>query len=134
MPQTRPRLESLTMLRDSRGQHGIDGVMERAHHAGHVAQRRAFDPPLGERPRRCAFEVDDDEVLARVQHLSQMIVAVDANTMRRDLAIDDGAKRLYHPTLRAQYELRFGRSLLRELRRTFLQLAEHSGGRIAHRL
>ena len=53
--------------------------MERAQHAGDVAQRRALEPPLAERPRRLALEVDDDEVAAGVEHLAEMVVAVDAD-------------------------------------------------------
>ena len=60
-------------------------VVERAQHAGHVAQRRALDPPLAERPRRLALEVDDHEVVAGVEHLAEVVVAVAADAHRREL-------------------------------------------------
>ena len=58
-------------------------VVERAQHAGHVAQRRMLGAPLVERPARLAFEVDDDEVVLRQQHLAEVIVAVEAGLRRR---------------------------------------------------
>ena len=53
--------------------------MERANHARHVAQRKLLLPPLGERPRRLAFKVDDHEVVARNQHLAEVIISVATN-------------------------------------------------------
>ena len=59
-------------------QRGMHRVVERAQHSGHVLQRRMLPPPFLERSRRLAFEIGDDEVVLRDQHLSQMIVAVQA--------------------------------------------------------
>jgi hypothetical protein len=58
-------------------------VVERAQHARHVAQRRALGAPLLEAARGLAFEVDDDEVVVRHQHLAQVVVAVEAALQRR---------------------------------------------------
>ena len=41
------------------------GVGERAQHPGDVAQRRVLEPPLGQRPRRLALEVDHEPVVLR---------------------------------------------------------------------
>src|SRR5205085_3507786 len=48
----------------------------RAQHPGDVAQRRALSPPLGDRPRRLALEVDDEPVTAGPEHLAEVVVTV----------------------------------------------------------
>ena len=53
-------------------------VVEGAQHARHVAQRRMLGAALLERPRGLAFEIDDHEVVARHQHLAEVVVAVEA--------------------------------------------------------
>ena len=57
-------------------------VAEGAQHSGHVAQRRVLAAAFGERPRRLALEVDDEEVVVRHQHLSEVVVAVVADLER----------------------------------------------------
>ena len=73
-------------------QRAVRGVVERAQHAGDVAQRRALEPPLAERARRLALEVDDDEVLAGVEHLAEVVVAVAADAHRRRAARSSDAR------------------------------------------
>ena len=51
-------------------------VAEGSEHAGDIAQRRMFGAPLLERVTRLAFEVDDDEVVAGQEHLTQVIITV----------------------------------------------------------
>jgi hypothetical protein len=55
----------------------VAGVVERAQHAGNVAQRRTFFTSQCERLCRLTFEIDNDErsILA-LEHLAQVIVAV----------------------------------------------------------
>ena len=60
--------------------------MERAEHAGHIANGRSLDPPLGQRPGRFSLEIDDDVILARVQNLPQMEVAMDSGALGGDLS------------------------------------------------
>src|SRR6478672_9030070 len=59
-----------------------------------VAQRRVFLAALGERPRRLALEVDDQEVVVRDEHLTEVVVAVVARLqrlfLRRRAAVDEG--------------------------------------------
>jgi hypothetical protein len=68
-PFIRPRLRSLE-------QHGECRVPERAQHARHVLQRRAFLAPLGQRPHRFSFEVEDLPAALRPEDLSEVVIAV----------------------------------------------------------
>ena len=101
-PRLRERRELLGVagVLRRRLQRGPARVVERAQHAGDVAQRRMLRAPLRERPRRLAFEVDDDEVVARDQHLAEVIVAVVAR-LRRRLAPRPRSRRCAHTTRRA---------------------------------
>jgi hypothetical protein len=56
--------------------------MERAQHAGDVAQRRPLETALAERPMRFALEIDEDKIFAGVQHLAEMQIPVNANALR----------------------------------------------------
>ena len=60
----RARCSSLRTVRARRLRRSTDvrRVVERAQHAGDVAERRPLQAPLAERARRFAFEVEDDEV------------------------------------------------------------------------
>ena len=66
------------------------GVVERAKHACHIAQRAAFDPPLPDRPARIALEIDNHEIPARIQHLAEMEVPVVPDPRHVDAAIAQG--------------------------------------------
>ena len=66
---------------DHLGDRGAGRVVERTQHAGDVAQRRSLEAAFAERARRFAFEVEDDEVATRVQHLTEVQVAVDADAL-----------------------------------------------------
>src|SRR5438270_11334772 len=70
-------------------QHRVRRIMERTQHPGHVAQRAALDAALAQWPRRFALKVNDDEVVAGMQHLAEMIVAVRANTQACNAAIEN---------------------------------------------
>ena len=52
-------------------------VVERAQHAGDVAQRRMLRAPLGQAARRLAFEVGDDEIVLLQQHLAEVDAALE---------------------------------------------------------
>ena len=91
----RPGLEHLAVLRPHAAaaaepeQGRFGGVMERAQHPGHVAERRAFDTAFAHRPRRLTLEIDDHEVLAGKEHLTEVIVAVDPCARAAQLAVQD---------------------------------------------
>ena len=53
-------------------------IAERAQHSRHIPQRRLLGTPLFDAVAGFALEVDDHEVVTRHQHLTQMIVAMDA--------------------------------------------------------
>ena len=59
---------------------GHRGVVKRAQHSGHISQCSALDPALTQGTGRLAFEVDDREILAGVQNLPEMQVAMNAHT------------------------------------------------------
>ena len=66
------------VVRDA-AQRAVLHVAERAQHAGDVAQRRLLGAPLLEAVAGLTLEIDDDEIVARQQHLTEMIIAVDAD-------------------------------------------------------
>src|SRR3954447_17667859 len=72
-------------------QDGVRRVVEGPEHAGHVAQGAALDAALAQWPRRLALEVDDDEVVARVQHLAEVIVAVRTDTQACNPAVENAS-------------------------------------------
>ena len=78
------------------------GVVEAAHHARHVLVGRPLQPPLADAPQRFALEVDDDEVLARVEHLAQVVVAVAADARRADWVAGQLAEAPQHVGLAPQ--------------------------------
>ena len=54
-------------------------VVKRPDHARHIAQGGAFQAAFTERTYWLTFKVNDDEILARKQHLAQVVVAVVAD-------------------------------------------------------
>jgi hypothetical protein len=60
--------------------------VEGSNHASHILQRRAFDPPLAHGAGWIPFKINDHEVLARIEHLAQVVVAVNAHPHGGDLA------------------------------------------------
>ena len=68
----------------------IGGVLEGPQHAGDVAQRGIGPTPLLQRLSRLAFEVDEQPVLRRAEHLPQVQIAVDPlhrDLLARELAV-----------------------------------------------
>ena len=55
-----------------------------------VIMSRAFAPAVAQRPRRLAVKIDNDEVVAGVQNLPEMQVAVTANALHRHLLFQEG--------------------------------------------
>ena len=68
------------------------GILEGADHPGDVAQRRALEPSLADAPAGLSLQVQDDEVLAGVEHLPQMVVTVDPEPRHRELAVHHRAR------------------------------------------
>ena len=66
----------------------LDREVERANHAGHVAQRRSLDASFTDGSRVLPLEVNDDEVLAGEEQLRQMVIAMAANP----LAVQRGSR------------------------------------------
>src|ERR1019366_10656754 len=70
-------------------QQRVRGVMERSQHACDIAQRAALDAALAQRPGRLAFEIDDDEVVASLQNLPEVVVAMNADAKTAHPAIEN---------------------------------------------
>ena len=79
----------------SSGAHGrlperaVGGVLKRTHHAGDIAQRGTLQFSFAQRPRRFAFEIENDEIFPGIERLAEMIIAVDPD-LGRGRAADRG--------------------------------------------
>ena len=82
-----PRLADLPHRGDRR-------VIERADHAGDVAQRRALAPPRRDRASRLALEIDQVEIVLHRDHLAEVQIAVKAGLHSGDLVRRQAADRL----------------------------------------
>ncbi len=69
-------------------QGGMGGVVERTQHPGNVAQGGAFDAPFRDGAGRFALEIDDDKIASREKHLSEMVIAVTADTHGADFGFE----------------------------------------------
>ncbi len=63
--------------------------MERTHHTREIPENRTLDTALAERTGRFTLEIDDHEIKAGIQYLPQMVVAVNPDFRRADLAVLD---------------------------------------------
>src|SRR5262245_30318658 len=94
MPNSCPRLEPRELGAARRGEckeSRVRRISERADHSCDILERRLLEPPFFERPRRFSLEIEDVEISLRPQHLSQVVVTVNANLrcdkfQRRDAA------------------------------------------------
>src|SRR4051794_27052374 len=68
----------------------VGGVVEGAEHAADVFEGGVLEAGLGEGGGGLAFEVDDDEVAARVEDLAEVVVAVDAGAQGVELMVYQG--------------------------------------------
>src|SRR5262249_35979278 len=74
---------------------GRGGVVERAQQPGDIAQWARFRAALGERLSRLAFEIDDENVATRDQHLAEMKVAMDAGLGRAEALLRECPQRFH---------------------------------------
>src|SRR5690606_27272137 len=63
------------------------GIIEGAHHAGDIPQRRTLEQPLGQRLGWVALEVDDHEVFAGIQDLPEVERSMDDRLRRQNLVV-----------------------------------------------
>ena len=68
--------------------------MEGAYHARYVPEGGALDASFGEVSGGFAFKVSDDKVIARVEHLPQVVVTVAADAHTRDTLPGDSLETL----------------------------------------
>src|SRR6266545_1216840 len=106
VPEKDPRLEEGGVLlrrgSDPSEQPRVGRVVERSEHPGNVAKGRSLDAPLRQRPCRFPFEVDDHEVLSRVQDLTEVEVAVHPDPLGVDLGLQEPAEPPPHGALQVQ--------------------------------
>ena len=70
--------------------------MKRTQHPGHIDERRALQATLAQRPGRFAFKIEDNKIFPGKKELAQMIIAMNAHTLRADLAQKEGAEAIQH--------------------------------------
>src|SRR5262245_39250950 len=139
-PEHRPALQACRILprRDPARAQALERrvrrVIEGADHAGYVAQRRALQPPLRQRPRGLALEVGDEEVVAGPQDLSEVQIAVAPDAHTGQLAADDPPTALDHAILGAQQAIDIGRELGGKRLLLLAELPEHLAHQVAQRL
>ena len=108
--------------------------MKRTQHARDVVHRGTLMASLGQRARRFAFEIDDDEVLTGVEHLAEMQIAMDSHPHHAQPAAQEGIEARADFGLMSDYLLRLLAEILRERGAAALERAHHSTQQIAHRL
>ena len=114
-------------MREPRGRVG-----ERAQHPRDVAQRRALQPPLGQRPRGLALEVEDHPAAVGEHRLAEVQVAVRADHAAAGAGRRERLEPLAH-VLAAAGDLR-GRPLVGQLEEDALDLLVDVGHEQRHRL
>src|SRR5439155_3032403 len=98
LPHLQRRAEALDARLGALAQLGRAArIAERAQHPRDVAQRRVLAPALGERPRRLALEVDDQEIIVGDEHLAEVVIAVVARLQRRALRRRAGVDECQYP-------------------------------------
>ena len=122
------RVGDMRLGGDTPALHHRGRVVERAEHAGDVAQPVVLCPAQCQRLRRFALEVDDVDIAVRHQHLPEMQIAVNARERRAGRRFGERADRRAEPVT-------FGRhdgEVLRGLRLPFPRHIERGqrGGKL----
>ncbi len=73
--------------------------MKRPDHRRHVAERTPLEAALRLGPRGLSLEVDEDEIVAGPEHLSEVQIAVHADPVDLDPVARDLAEALIDPVL-----------------------------------
>src|SRR6266404_384916 len=105
VPEPRPRLQGGNVFRTRPGHRAEQGrvrrVVEGSQHSRDIPKGGALEPPDAEGPGRLALEVDDDQVLARVEDLPETVIPMATEVNRGDLPIAKQPE----PVLRLSLEL-----------------------------
>ena len=115
-------------------QRGERRVVERADHPGHVAQRVVLAAALRQRLRRWPIEIDDDEVLAGVEQLLQVVVAVRADLQAGEALAQVRLEHLQHLFLAADEAPRVLDDAVGDPDQAVAQQAQRLAHQVAHRL
>src|SRR5690606_13776852 len=117
--------DTLVRPSDLRVKHArMRSVMIRAQHPGDVAQWRALDTTLAQRPYRLPLEVRNDEVATGEQHLAEVVVAVRAYALAMQFAVDDAAEPGEQSLFETEYRTRIGGCICRQPSELALQQRE----------
>jgi hypothetical protein len=84
---------------------GVGRVMEGTQHPGHVAQRRAFDPPFTDRRGRVTLEIQKDKVASRPEQLTQVEITVNADAPGFEVLFDKPMVMLNNPGFQSSHLL-----------------------------
>ena len=111
VPEPRPRLQGGKVFRTRPGrlaeQGRVRSVVEGSQQSSDVPKGGAFEPSDAEGPGRLALEVDDDEILARVEDLPEMVIPMATEVDRCDLPIAKQPEPISHLSLELQDLSRF---------------------------
>src|SRR5580658_4170767 len=111
---------------------GIGGVTEGPQHASEIFERALLGPPNRQRPGRFAFKIQDHEIGFYAEHLSEMVVAVNSDSLyRREITIE-GAETIENLTAAAEHRSRNLDYFIGQVRQTLLQQVQHAGGVLSY--
>ena len=108
--------------------------MERAHHAGDIAQGGAFQFAFAQSARRFAFEIENDEIFPGIKDLAEMIIAVNPDLGGAGAAIEQQFFLGENFLLRRQNFFGFFAKRFRQIRQLLLQEGKGAAKQSAHRL
>src|SRR5215510_1768276 len=94
-------------------QGSIRRIVKRAKHARHIPQRRVLQSPITEGTEGLPFKVEDDHLVACIENLPQVVVAVTANTQSRDFSGKPGAQTQADLFFQTEDSLRLGTDCFR---------------------
>ena len=108
--------------------------MERAQHPGDVTQRGSAEAALGDGLEGLALEVEEDDVAAGEEHLTEMEVAMGADAPAAEARLAQGLEAVEQVHLARQQRRRGLAHLVGQLAEPPAQRAEGAGGGAAHGL
>jgi hypothetical protein len=116
------------------GQGGVRGVVEGAKHPGHVGKRRKLEAAFAQGSRGLALEIDDQKILAGVQNLAEVIVAMNPSAHAGEARVGDGAEPLQYFRLERDDFIGLGAGGFREHFQARAEEAEALHGAVPHGL
>src|SRR5262249_51877593 len=131
IPNARPRLECCEIFGTNQRaaemaeERCIRRVVEGPQHSCDVSNRRAFDSPFGQWPRRLALEIDNHVVFGCKQDLAEMIVAVNPIAFRGNFFRENTAKAAEYFVMEVQHLQRLVQHRASKMLQVVSQQLEH---------